>query len=366
MGRRSFPLLVARAASLAFALALGVAILRPASAAPTPAFEFLSAVKRDWRAARKQGIPDTRARREIAQRALAVADEARGRERYEALRFVATLDPDGSSSELLELRDRALERVFAEYLHDGELMGECVLRVLRDDEHDRTLRERIRVQTRSASVRAACDLRPLEPELDAALAEQPVSRARRLELAARLERIAAEHGEAQHPLTRETWAEFADGLAQRLRDLVLVGDELPAFDAVNLRGGRFSSSALAGRATLLCFGGEWCKPARSQVDRLAELSRAPRAERLAIVIVASDASEEVARSGAALRTPALIALWDGPAGTEGPLATRMGVRAWPTWCLIDVEGRVRERWRGAPTDEELEAALARVLPATAR
>lgn len=366
MGRRSLPDFVACAMAFAFAVALSGAAAHPARAAPAPAVEFLSDVKRDWRAARKQGIPDLRARRDIARRALAVADEARGRERYEALRFVATLDPDGASSEMLELRDRALERVFVEYLHDGELMGECVLRVLRDDGHDRALRDRIRAQTRSPSVRAACELRPLEADMDTALAEQPVSRERRLEVAAALERIASEHGEAKHPLTRETWAEFANGLARRMRDLVLVGDELPAFDAVDLRGGRFSSHALAGRATLLCFGGEWCKPAQAQVERLVELSRSDRGERLAIVVVASDASQDVARAGAALRTPALIALWDGPAGTEGPLATRMGVRAWPTWCLIDVEGRVRERWRGAPTGEELDAALARVLPVTAR
>ncbi|MEO6709284.1 MAG: hypothetical protein ABI054_01475, partial [Planctomycetota bacterium] len=47
--------------------------------------EYLSEVLKAWRAAKKQGGIDTPARVEFANRALAVAEIASGRERYEAL-----------------------------------------------------------------------------------------------------------------------------------------------------------------------------------------------------------------------------------------------------------------------------------------
>ena len=49
--------------------------------------------------------------------------------------------------------------------------------------------------------------------------------------------------------------------------------------------------------------------------------------------------------------------WNGPLGTEGPIAARWCIGSWPTIFLIDHEGVVRDHWEGEPDHEELEMKL---------
>lgn len=40
--------------------------------------------------------------------------------------------------------------------------------------------------------------------------------------------------------------------------------------------------------------------------------------------------------------------WNGPEGTNGPIAKAWNVRAWPTLYLLDAEGTIRFKSRGSP------------------
>jgi len=334
----------------------------PARAAQAAATEFLSDVLRDWRRAKRQGVPDTAVRVELARRAMRVAEAARGRERYESLRFVAHLDGQQPSVELLEARDRALARVIAEYAEDGDVMGEFVLRVLRDDAHDRSLLEQIQRSTRQPSVRAACAFRPVEPLLDRALEGAAITPAEREQLLAVLRRIAAEHGAAKHPLSGMTWGEFAERFAADVASLVLVGDVVPEiFDARDPdRAPRLL--ALRGRTVLLCFWGEWCAACKPLFARQRALAQRRFDHGPVLLGVNSDVDVAVFEAALARERPGWANVWDGEQGTAGANATRWRIRGWPTWCLIDAQGVLRNRWQGAPDAAELEAALARLQP----
>ena len=48
--------------------------------------------------------------------------------------------------------------------------------------------------------------------------------------------------------------------------------------------------------------------------------------------------------------------WDGPTRT-GPIATRFGVRTWPTLIVLDHNGIVRHKWVGFPGEAVFDTAV---------
>jgi len=333
----------------------------PAPASAEPGVEFLSDVRRDFRAAARAGSLGARARLAFAERALGVADVARGRERYEALRFAAQLDLGGDSAELMALRDRAIERVVREFLEEGDLLGEFVLRVLRDDDHDRAVRERVFATTGSDAVRAACLLAPHEAVLERALDSGEIAPEERSELLAALEEIARRFPAAKHPLSAKTWGTFCAEQARILRDLVLVGLPAPALEGQDAASRPLSLASFRGRVVLVVFWGQWCASCRPLHSRLRELRGQFPEQELVILGVNSDSDLATLRETVAREKLSWPNLWDGPQGAWGPLATGWRVKAWPEWILIDREGVVQRRWRGAPAAEECLALLRQCL-----
>ena len=54
--------------------------------------------------------------------------------------------------------------------------------------------------------------------------------------------------------------------------------------------------------------------------------------------------------------------WNGPNGTDGPIAKAWHVKGWPTVYVIDHEGVIRHKGHGSPTtamDEALRACVAK-------
>jgi len=84
-----------------------------------------------------------------------------------------------------------------------------------------------------------------------------------------------------------------------------------------------------------------------------------KSEPFALVGVNSEASVEKLRAAIAREKITWPSFFDG-GGTDGPIATRWGVRGWPTIYVIDHEGVLRAKdVRG----EAMDAAIEELLPA---
>jgi len=89
---------------------------------------------------------------------------------------------------------------------------------------------------------------------------------------------------------------------------------------------------------------------RSLVERLKD-------EPFTIVGVNSDPAERY-REAIAKENITWPSFWDG-GDTSGPIATKWGVRGWPTIYIIDHEGIIREKnKRGEAMDEVVDRLLA--------
>ena len=89
---------------------------------------------------------------------------------------------------------------------------------------------------------------------------------------------------------------------------------------------------------------------RSLVKRLEK-------EPFALVGMNSDASPEVFKAAAEKENLTWPCFFDG-GGTDGPIATKWGVRGWPTIFVLDAEGIIRfKNVRGEEMDKAVDALL---------
>lgn len=53
--------------------------------------------------------------------------------------------------------------------------------------------------------------------------------------------------------------------------------------------------------------------------------------------------------------------WNGPEGTNGPIAQAWNVHAWPTMYVLDAEGKIRFKSRGSPGDATIDQWIETLL-----
>ena len=54
--------------------------------------------------------------------------------------------------------------------------------------------------------------------------------------------------------------------------------------------------------------------------------------------------------------------WDG-GSRNGPIATRFGVKTWPTLIVLDHNGIIRHKWAGGPGEQALDEAVEKLVKA---
>lgn len=150
--------------------------------------------------------------------------------------------------------------------------------------------------------------------------------------------------------------------------LLPVGAQAPAFALHTTEGGTASLAKLRGQAVLVEFCASWSSHCAATVPVLNRVSALAHA---AVVYVDGD-SEEKASVASFARTYGArfpLALDPGPStvsfpahGPRGPLTARYRVTVFPTFYVVDGQGRVD--WRAA--GEQPAAVLARELRRAAR
>jgi thiol-disulfide isomerase/thioredoxin len=108
---------------------------------------------------------------------------------------------------------------------------------------------------------------------------------------------------------------------------------------------------LSGKAVLVHFWASWCIPCREERPMLQELVNQHHDGSLAIIGIASYETEaSLQNSGLLPETPFTVLLDE-----EGDVAHAYKVRAIPQSVLIDAQGRIRYRVKGALTLNEIGA-----------
>ena len=119
-------------------------------------------------------------------------------------------------------------------------------------------------------------------------------------------------------------------------------EKLPALDALDLKGERWSFDKVKGRAVLLNFWASWCEPCRTEMPTLQQLVDVYGDDKLAVLALNFKESAGTAArfaKNAAMTVPVLL----DPAGE---IAKRYSVKIFPTTVGIGRDGKPRWRVRG--------------------
>ena len=154
-------------------------------------------------------------------------------------------------------------------------------------------------------------------------------------------------------------------LAQRLReDLVSrkatePGLEAPDFTLTDREGNPVTLSALRGSLVMVDFWASWCKPCRASMPGLKELYAKYHDKGFEILGVSVDSDAEAWKKAVAEDETPWIHVIDASQGkTRSTVAAELyGVRAIPTFFLLDKEGKII----GKMDHDALEAELAKLL-----
>lgn len=120
------------------------------------------------------------------------------------------------------------------------------------------------------------------------------------------------------------------------------GQALPALDALDLKGERWSFDKVRGRAVVLNFWASWCEPCRAEMPTLQQLVDVYGEDKLAVLALNFKESPATATrfaKNAAMTVPVLL----DPAGE---IAKRFAVKIFPTTVGIGRDGKPRWRVRG--------------------
>lgn len=145
---------------------------------------------------------------------------------------------------------------------------------------------------------------------------------------------------------------------------VIDDDNLPrsggGISVVGNGPGAGGGSSSAGKMTLLDFWASWCGPCRESVPDLKALQRTYGSDQLEVVSVNEDKNENAGRSFAADNGMN----WNVEFDPQGATAREHGVSAFPTFILMDGNGREVQRFVGEDPSEPLADRIAAYMPKT--
>ena len=117
----------------------------------------------------------------------------------------------------------------------------------------------------------------------------------------------------------------------------------PDFSMVTLDGRYLTPADFAGRAVLLDFWGTWCPPCREATPSLGRLAKRLAGEPFELVGVSNDSAREVLEQYVDEHAMDWTQVWD----RDGSVARdAFLVRSYPTYLVLDHEGRVTYRVSG--------------------
>lgn len=120
------------------------------------------------------------------------------------------------------------------------------------------------------------------------------------------------------------------------------GDVAPSFDLERLDGGRFASSELGGRVSLVNFWATWCKPCEDEMPAMQRLYETLAPEGFELVAISVDASASDVRAFRERLGVGFPILLD----PDQDVSRRYQTTGFPESLLVDRNGVIVERYVG--------------------
>ncbi len=183
-------------------------------------------------------------------------------------------------------------------------------------------------------------------------------------LAARTKRHAEEYGDAEGCTTAERLlerviAEYpkvstyrgenlenATELLEELRSPVAITKTAPNVQGKTISGEEFDlSDAIRGKVAVISFSGHWCAPCVAMHPIQNEINSKFPKDSVVIVEMNSDSSDSLEKVRGKIESDGLgwTVVTDGH---DGPAARQWRVTSWPTYFVLDSDGRIRRRVSG--------------------
>jgi thiol-disulfide isomerase/thioredoxin len=119
-------------------------------------------------------------------------------------------------------------------------------------------------------------------------------------------------------------------------------DPAPSFSLQTLDGKTLTRDNLKGKVVLLDFWATWCGPCLQALPEIKDLRQKNAGQPLVIVSVSADDKKKTVEEFAAKHGLDWTQVWDG----EMKAASAFRVDSFPTYVLIDAEGRIAYRQKG--------------------
>jgi thiol-disulfide isomerase/thioredoxin len=135
----------------------------------------------------------------------------------------------------------------------------------------------------------------------------------------------------------------------KVGNVLKVGDAASNFAAQDVQGKQHQISESKSKWVLLEFTETYCVPCVKAVDELKVISK-KYADKLTVISFCADKQKEIWLKGKDRDQPGWLCLWDGKGpASETPL--KYGVNSYPTFILINPEGKIESRFSGYATSD---------------
>ncbi|HRN55865.1 TlpA disulfide reductase family protein [Agriterribacter sp.] len=129
----------------------------------------------------------------------------------------------------------------------------------------------------------------------------------------------------------------------KVGNILKTGDGYADFQALDTAGNIHRISSYNKKYILLDFTETYCGPCIYAVKELKEIDSLYK-EKMQIISFYADKSKDIWLTGVVRDQPSWLTLWDGK-GTAGETVLKYGVSGYPTFFLIDPQGKIV--WRGS-------------------
>jgi DsbE subfamily thiol:disulfide oxidoreductase len=136
----------------------------------------------------------------------------------------------------------------------------------------------------------------------------------------------------------------------------LLGQEAPSIAGAELGGGHFSLAAHRGDIVVVNFWSSWCEPCKAEAPNLSSFAWTQRKHH--VVLVGVVFNDSLASALAFARYYG--SLYPSVVDPQGSIAFHYGVTSPPSTFIINAQGRVAATLIGPVSQQQLDAAVARV------